>query len=64
MARSEEEKRAAQAAAHKRWYLSAKGQAYRLKLKMKGKDGVSEGQQAGQEVQANGTEAPQEAESK
>ena len=53
MAKSPEEKKAAQAAAHKRWRESEKGKAYYLRKKL----GIQEGQQVRSEVQAAGQEA-------
>lgn len=59
MPRSPEEKKAAQAAAHKRWRESEKGKAYALKKKME-RNGIHEEQQARPEVQADRQEVEPE----
>ena len=56
MAKTPEEKKAAQAAVHKRWRESEKGKAYYARRR----NGFQEGQQAGTEVQAIGQEAAAE----
>jgi hypothetical protein len=60
---SEEEKKirrkAAQAAAYRKWRDSEKGRAYRERKKLLG---IQKGQQSGEEVQANGPEVAEEAE--
>ncbi len=52
MAKSAEEKKLAQAAAHKRWRESDKGKAYYYRKKL-AENGIHEGEQAGSEVQAD-----------
>lgn len=51
-----EEKKAAQAAAHKRWRESEKGKAYYMRKK----NGISEREQTRPEVQANREEIAEE----
>lgn len=60
MAKTAEEKKIAQAAAHKRWRESQKGKDYYARKR----NDISERQQAGQEIQGERTEVREEETSK